>query len=317
MKKKDKEEKEEAIPPLDGPTHGQKKKKKEKKKMEMTPAVAFEETNICSTKTKKKRGETMSQEDRKKERTKQGDMKSTQEKEVNWALVEELQEYMPHIKKKCLSQVKKMLGYDLQRFRKFKQQGVPARLGRFSEQENQQIRENIASFMALTGISSVEKLVFPKRFKEEQVTITRLKKEHRFMERIADKIPRPCHQVYLRALKIFDKKNHMGRFSEEELATLIRFHNLYGNNWKLISEKMDRSVYSLQKRFATIGADHGDWSADEERRLKQAVREHLETQARKGLPGSGLSRDQLCKRLPWGEISQKVQTRSWVQCRTK
>ncbi|MEQ2169676.1 hypothetical protein GOODEAATRI_027698, partial [Goodea atripinnis] len=285
--------------------------------MEMTPAVAFEETNISSTKTKKKRGETMSQEDRKEKRTKQGDMKSTQEEEVNWALVEELQEYMPHIKKKCLSQIKKMLGCDLQRFRKFKQQGVPARLGRFSEQENQQIRENIAGFMALTGISSVEKLLFPKRFKEDQVTITRLKKEHRFMERIADEIPRPCHQVYLRALKMFDEKNHMGRFSEEELATLIRFHNLYGNNWKLISEKMDRSVYSLQKRFATVGVDHGVWSADEERRLKQAVREHLETQARKGLPGSGLSRDQLCKRLPWREISQKVQTRSWVQCRTK
>ncbi|MED6274908.1 hypothetical protein CHARACLAT_021145, partial [Characodon lateralis] len=180
MKNKDKEVKEEAIPPPDGPTHGQKKKKK----MEMTPAVAFEETNICSTKTKKKRGETMSQEDRKKKRTKRGDMKSTQEEEVNWVLVEELQEYMPHIKKKCLSQIKKMLGCDLQRFRKFKQQGVPARLGRFSELENQQIRENIAGFMALTGISSVEKLLFPKRFKEEQVTITRLKKEHRFMERI-------------------------------------------------------------------------------------------------------------------------------------
>ncbi|XP_047237416.1 transcription termination factor 1-like [Girardinichthys multiradiatus] len=318
MKKKDKEMKEEAIPPPDGPTHDQKKKKKKKKKkMEMTPAVAFEETNISSTKTKKKRGETMSQENRKKKRTKQGDMKSTHEEEVNRALVEELQEYMPHIKKKCLSQIKKMLRCDLQRFRKFKQQGVLARFGRFSEQENQQIRENIAGFMALTGISSIEKLLFPKRFKEEQVTITRLKKEHRFMERIADEIPRPCQQVYLRALKMFDEKNHMGRFSEEELATLIRFHNLHGNNWKLISEKMDRSAYSLQKRFTTIGVGHGVWSADEERRLKQAVREHLEAQARKGLPGSGLSRDQLCKKLPWREISQKVQTRSWIQCRTK
>lgn len=62
--------------------------------------------------------------------------------------------------------------------------GVQARLGRFSEQENQLIRENVADFMVLTDISCVEKLLFPHRFKEEEATIKNLKKKHRFMERI-------------------------------------------------------------------------------------------------------------------------------------
>ncbi|XP_014826285.1 PREDICTED: transcription termination factor 1 [Poecilia mexicana] len=336
------------LPP-DGPTHDHKKKKMMMEELTsqqededhvgiamatISPgqqeALEAEETNLNTKKEKEKKKKKSSrmgstEEDKKKKKkknakpqkrkTERGDLSSSPEEEVDWALVEELQDYMPHIRRKCINQIKKILRSDLHRFRKFKQQGVPARLGRFSVQENQQIRENISDFLVLTGIGSVEKLLFPQRFIEEQAAIRKLKKQHGFMERIADGIPRPCHQVYLRALKMFDEKNHMGRFSEEELAALIRFHNLYGNNWKLISQKMDRSIFSLQKRFATLGVGHGVWTAEEEQRLKQAVRERLESRA--GPDGSGLSRNQLSQRLPWREISQEVRTRSWVQCRGK
>ncbi|XP_006029873.1 transcription termination factor 1 isoform X2 [Alligator sinensis] len=245
------------------------------------------------------------------------------------AAKQELEEFIPHVRKMSDESILKMAGRDLTRFKKFKNKGVAVKFGRFSKKENNRIQKNVEDFLSLTGLESAEKLLFTYRFPEEKQSITKLKVTYGFCEKLAKGIPRPWRLIYARARKMFDPSNYRGRYSEDEKEQLKRYHAIHGNNWKKISGLMNRSNLSVALKCSQMKAqiNAGPWSKEETERLIKAVEEIIQERAMKEDSDSlllenseetlSVEREKLYKNLPWIEIQTKVGTRHWRQCKSR
>ncbi|XP_051527940.1 transcription termination factor 1 isoform X2 [Myxocyprinus asiaticus] len=244
-------------------------------------------------------------------------------KETDRNILEELKEFIPDIESKTQFELNKIILYDLPRYRVFKKEGIALRHGRFSSAENNRLRQNVQDFLALTGVQNASRLFHTKRFPEEKQAISTLKRNHRFFERIAEGIPRTCREVFIRGRKVFDEGNYMGRFTEEEVKALLKFHTIHGSNWQKISELTGRSPFAVEKRFSQTSSNEktGPWSQKEVQRLLRAVRNYIVTKLKseatdKRTP-TRVSREMLYRKLPYFDIALKVKTRCWAKCRMK
>ncbi|KAM9218219.1 transcription termination factor 1 isoform 2-T2 [Leptosomus discolor] len=243
---------------------------------------------------------------------------------------QELEEFIPHVRSISDSSIRKMAGRDLTRFKQFKKKGIAVKFGRFSQKENDQIRKNIEEFLSITGIDSPEKLLFTSRYPEDKESISRLKAEHLFCEKLSEGIPRPWRLIYYRARKMFDPNNYKGRYTKEEKEKLKKYHAMHGNDWKKISEMMSRSNLSVAMKYSEIKSaiNYGPWSKEETQKLMHAmeevIRKRAEAEDANSLSSSEKSnrdllidREKLYQKLPWTEIEAKVGTRYWRQCKQK
>uniref|UniRef100_A0A8D0CDF4 Myb-like domain-containing protein n=1 Tax=Salvator merianae TaxID=96440 RepID=A0A8D0CDF4_SALMN len=216
----------------------------------------------------------------------------------------------------------------LDRFKKFKREGMAVKFGKFSKEENDQLRKNVDAFMKESGIDSVEKLFFPHRFPEEKRSINKLKYDLSFGVKIAEGIPRPWRLVYYRARKMLDPRNYIGKYSETEKMNLKYYQALYGNNWKKISELMSRSSHSLALKYSELKfkTNSGPWSREETKKLIEAMEETLllkvrgldsALENREGDQALMLVRENLYKNIPWAQVEARVGTRNWRQCKRK
>ncbi|XP_026568277.1 transcription termination factor 1 [Pseudonaja textilis] len=240
----------------------------------------------------------------------------------------ELEEFIPRAKTMADSAIRQLAKRDLARFRELKKKGLAVRFGVFSQAENNLLTENIEAFLEESGIETAEKLLFSNRFPEEEAEIKRLKCKYLFCERIARGIARPWRLVYYRARKMFDPQNYKGRYTEKEKKNLFKYHAMYGNRWKKISELMNRSSHSIALKYSQMVEDSnlGPWTKDETYRLLQTVRDILKAKV-KGLDSAldnrdsngalTLLRENLYKNIGWMKVAAQVETRSWRQCKRK
>ncbi|XP_058135576.1 transcription termination factor 1-like [Dasypus novemcinctus] len=221
---------------------------------------------------------------------------------------------------------------DLGRFKEFKAQGVSIKFGKFSVKENKQLETNVQEFLSLTGIENADKLLYTDRYPEEKSIITDLKRKHSFRLHIGKGIARPWKLVYYRAKKMFDINNYKGRYSEGDVKKLKVYHSLHGNDWKKIGEMVARSSLSVALKYSQISSqrNRGTWSKTETQKLIKAVEEvilrKMSLQELKDVdsklqenPENRLSIvwEKLYKGISWVEVEAKVETRNWMQCKSK
>ncbi|XP_007194517.1 transcription termination factor 1 isoform X1 [Balaenoptera acutorostrata] len=246
--------------------------------------------------------------------------------------VRQLQEFIPDIKERAATTIKRMYRDDLGRFKEFKAQGVAIKFGKFSVKENKQLEKNVQEFLSLTGIENADKLLYTDRYPEEKSLITDLKRKYSFRLHIGKGIARPWKLVYYRAKKMFDVNNYKGRYSKGDTKKLKIYQSLHGNDWKKIGEMVSRSSLSVALKFSQISSqrNHGAWSKTETQKLIKAVEEVIlkkmspqelnEMDSKlQGNPEGRLSivREKLYKGISWVEVEAKVETRNWMQCKSK
>lgn len=244
--------------------------------------------------------------------------------------VRQLQEFIPDIRDRAATTIRRMYRDDLGRFKEFKAQGVAIRFGKFSAKENKQIEKNVQDFLSLTGIGSADKLLYTDRYPEEKSLITNLKRKHAFRLHIGKGIARPWKLVYYRAKKIFDVNNYKGRYNEEDTKKLKAYHSLHGNDWKKIGAMVARSSLSVALKYSQIGGNrnHGAWSKAETQRLIKAVEDvilkkmspqdlrELDSRLQEDPEGRlSIVREKLYKGISWVEVEARVETRNWMQCK--
>ena len=68
-------------------------------------------------------------------------------------------------------------------------------------------------------------------------------------------IRRPLFAIYRRVLRMYDRKNYVGKYSSEEVQQLKTLKEKHGNDWATIGAAMGRSASSVKDRFRLM-RDH-------------------------------------------------------------
>ncbi|KAH9503591.1 Cyclin-D-binding Myb-like transcription factor 1 [Bulinus truncatus] len=110
--------------------------------------------------------------------------------------------------------------------------------------------------------------------KDPAEVIFEMSKDERknFYRTIALGIERPLFSVYRRVTRMYDQKNHRGKYTPSEMKNLKVFTK-HGNDWAAIGVALGRSASSVKDkcRLMKDNCNSGKWYPEEEERLAAAV----------------------------------------------
>ncbi|XP_069842262.1 transcription termination factor 1-like isoform X2 [Dendropsophus ebraccatus] len=231
-----------------------------------------------------------------------------------------IREYFPHFKSPDKMK-RALVTHELERLRIAKQKGILYRTGHFTTEEDELIKKNVEKFISQVGIQSAVMLFHPYKFPEHSKTVNQIKRKFNFTQRIADGLYRLSSDVIERGAKLFHFATRTGRYTEEEVRQLKKYHELHGKDYQAISVLMSRSQESSYFKINDIirEASHGPWSTDETNCLITAVKEFILDSLQKEnnstkVPVTILKR-KLYKGIKWVQIQDKVGTRGWTLCK--
>lgn len=128
----------------------------------------------------------------------------------------------------------------------------------WSKTENEILRRNIEDYLKTNNIATAEEVIF-ELSKEERKDFYRtigllVNKKYCFVCKLfpclfsARGIKRPLFAVYRRVLRMYDKKNYLGKYSTTEVDHLKELRQKHGNDWAAIGSAMNRSASSVKDR---------------------------------------------------------------------
>ncbi|KAM9845989.1 cyclin-D-binding Myb-like transcription factor 1 [Aulostomus maculatus] len=171
--------------------------------------------------------------------------------------------------------------------------------GMWSKEEIDILMSNIDRYVKGRGIEDPAEIIF-EMSKEERKD---------FYRSVAWGLNRPLFAVYRRVLRMYDNRNHVGKYTPDEIEKLKGLREKHGNDWATIGAALGRSASSVKDRCRLMKdtCNTGKWSEDEERRLAEVVYEMAGVS-----PGSAVTGG-----VSWASVADQVRTRSEKQCRSK
>ncbi|XP_061524290.1 cyclin-D-binding Myb-like transcription factor 1 isoform X3 [Phycodurus eques] len=171
--------------------------------------------------------------------------------------------------------------------------------GMWSKEEVDILMSNIQQYVKGRGIEDPAEIIF-EMSKEERKD---------FYRSVASGLNRPLFAVYRRVLRMYDNRNHVGKYTPGEIEKLKGLRDRHGNDWATIGAALGRSASSVKDRCRLMKdtCNTGKWSEEEERLLAEAVYEMAGVS-----PGSAVTGG-----VSWASVANRVATRSEKQCRSK